>query len=147
MGRRNNHTNKLKEFLATSALTETEARKAYWRAYKAQWRRKKRKEHKEYTISYSPHELYIITQAAKAHKRSVTSFIKNAALAYTTKKFLVPDADAVAQVRELLGLTYTRIQAITEDERLSEKTGNLLMAKLNNIETAVLSILTKPREK
>lgn len=147
MGRRNNHTNKLKEYLATSALPETEARKAYWRAYKAQWRRKKRKEHKEFAVSYAPHELHVITQAAKAHNRSITSFIKDAALAYTTKKFLVPDADAVAQVRELLGLTYTRIQAITEDERLSEKTGDLLMTKLSDLETALVSILTKPKEK
>lgn len=147
MGNRINHTNKLREYLGTSTLPEAEARKLYWNNYKAQWRKNRRRKLKEFAISYTQKELQNITNAAKGHKRSTTSFIKEASLAYCTQQFLVPDPQTINQIKELLSLTYTRIQHLTEDEKLSTDIGDKLLDLITQLEVTVLDLLTKPSKK
>lgn len=144
MGKRKNHTNKLAEYLAISGLPEAEARKVYWKNYKANWRRKRRKEQKEFTISFDPKELRLIAEDAKRHHRSITRFIKKASLSYCTQQFLVPDLDAVNQISQSLLLIYSQVQEMTEDNNLSENVGNTLMEKITFLEAEVLSKLTNP---
>ncbi len=144
MSKRNNHTNTLAEYLATSGLPEADARKIYWKNYKANWRRKRRKEQKEFTVSFDSKEFRIIAEGAKCHHRSITRFIKEASLAYCNQQFLLPDPDAVNQIRQILMLTYSRVQEMTEDNNLPDKTGIALMEKINHLETYVLGKLTNP---
>lgn len=144
MGKRKNHTNKLAEYLAISGLPEAEARKVYWKNYKANWRCKRRKEQKEFTISFDPKELRLIAEDAKRHHRSITRFIKEASLSYCTQQFLIPDLDTVNQIRQSLLLMYSQIQEITEDNKLIDKTGIALMEKITHLETLVLNKLTNP---
>ena len=117
------------------------ARKQYWRIYKANWRKQKRKEHKEFTVSFTNKELHVVTLAAKKHNRSNTRFIKEAALAYCTNKILVPDPLAVNQVRELLTLNYTALQELTEDQTYPKQDNNDLLFKLADLENKILQIL------
>src|SRR5580693_8313552 len=76
----------------------TRARKKYWKEYKATWRRKKRKEERELTISWTADELTQLTKEARRHKISKTKFIKTSTLAYIDKRYIVPDQIEVRRI-------------------------------------------------
>jgi len=146
MKRNSCHTNTLKEWLSHSTEPEQEARKTYWRLYKANWRKNRRKEQKEFTVSFSPQELRLLTHNATSHHRSITRFIKEATLSYCTQQFLVPDQETVDQIRQILSLMYSHIQKITEDAVVSEETGATLMEKITLLETSILNCLTNSQQ-
>src|SRR5579872_7003545 len=67
------------------------AKREYRRQYQTAWRKRKRANNQEITITLDAHELQIITSAAKKHRRTRTKFCKEAALAYCTQAFVIPD--------------------------------------------------------
>jgi hypothetical protein len=123
----------------------TLARKKYWNDYKAAWRKNRRKEQKEFTISFTPKELQLLKQSITKHTRSYTRFIKEAALAYCQQQFLVTDPMAISQIKELLALNYNALQQQTEENILSTETGTELMQKMGALETQVLTTLYNPQ--
>lgn len=146
---RKQHINKLQAFItaayvAGSTDTPEQLKKQYWRKYKAQWRKRKREEQKEFTLSFTKPELAIITNQAKKHSRSRTQYIKEAALAYSSDKFLVPDEHTILRIKELLCAHYTVIQQLEEDERISKQLGDRLKETIESLEERVLFQLQHP---
>lgn len=143
--------NSLPEALATILKTGSEAeialaRKNYWRVYKANWRKQKRIEQKEFTISFNAKELRVISTAAEKHQRSRTKFIKEAALAYCTRRFVTTDPLAVNQVRELLALNYNAMQQQWEKKSfLFEQDNHSPLSQMAALEKSVMEALQSPR--
>lgn len=122
-----------------------QARKQYWREYKAKWRKEKRQKEKEFTISFTDKELKLINQNASKHNRSCTKFIKESALAYCAKQFLFPDITALNNIRELLALNYNAIQQLAEDSNLPPLQADEWMIKMIDLEEKVLTLLQNPK--
>ena len=109
------------------------ARKKYWREYKASWRRKKRKEEKELTTSWTADEITELTNAAKKHKVSKTKFIKTSTLAYINKRYIVPDQIEVRRIAQLLAVTYNSIREMMDEDTLELQTGKIILEKINRL--------------
>jgi hypothetical protein len=115
--------------------------------YKADWRRNSRKEKKEFAVSFSPAEVKALSEAARRHRRSRTRYIHDACIAYSDKRYLVPDILAVSQIRELLALNYTAIQNLFDENLLPYQTGIALLQRMEELERIVLASLQQPPEK
>lgn len=127
-----------------SEVELAQARKIYRRAYQTNWRKQKRLGEKEFTISLTKDELVIITKASKNYHRSKSRFIKEAALAYLSKKYLVPDQVAVNQIRGLLTLNYTALQHLFEENTIPPAIGRELLARMADLEHKILIMLNNP---
>jgi len=121
------------------------ARKKYWAEYKATWRKNRRKQQKEFTVSFTPKELQKMKAAASKYTGSYTRFIKASALAYWQKQYLVTDPMAINQVKELLALNYNALQQLSDDEKLKEDVGAILMKNISDLEQQVSMTLHNPR--
>jgi hypothetical protein len=121
------------------------ARKKYWANYKAAWRKNRRKQQKEFTISFTPKELQIMKAASSKHAGSDTGFIKASALAYWQKQYLATDPIAINRVKELLALNYNVLQQLSEGEGLNNDISTALMKKIADLEQQVLTTLRNPR--
>lgn len=136
----------LEPFLETGSAEDiAQARRQYWRVYKAKWRKEKRLKEKEFTISFTDKELKIITQNAIKHHRSCSKFIKESSLAYCTKQFLFPEITALNHVRELLALNYNAIQQLSEGSNLPTLQADECMIRMTDLEKKVLAILQNPK--
>lgn len=123
----------------------TLARKKYWREYKATWRRKKRKEEKELTTSWTTDELIELTKEARRHKVSKTNFIKTSTLAYIDKRYIVPDQIEIRRIAQLLSVTYNSIQEMINENALQLQTGKIILEKIFDLERQVLVSLHNPK--
>ena len=123
----------------------TLARKKYWREYKATWRRKKRKNEKELTTSWTTDELIELTKEARKHKVSKTKFIKKSTLAYIDKRYIVPDQIEVRRIAQLLSVTYNSIREMMDENSLHLQTGKIILEKIFDLERQVLVSLHNPK--
>jgi hypothetical protein len=152
MSRKKPHTTSLYEYLESSGVLDTgsdeaiaDARKHYWKEYKARWRKQKRKEEKELTTSWTPNELKDLTNAARHHAMSRVAFIKSATIAYMQKSFIVPDKVGVRKIAQLLAMNYNLIQEMIEEKTISLQAGNPLLDRITELEKSVRSILETPK--
>lgn len=123
-----------------------QARKEYWKRYKAQWRNENRKQTKQFTIVLSPNEAKYIGSAAKQYSKSTTRLIRDAALAYLKKVFLVPDRIALATIQQLLTMNYTLLQDIFNENMVPFEAGRSLLERMDKLEKAVVEKLYHPKE-
>jgi hypothetical protein len=123
----------------------TLARNKYWREYKASWRRKKRKEERELTTSWTADELTELTKEARRHKISKTKFIKTSALAYIDKRYIIPDQIEVRRIAQLLSVTYNSIREMMDENALQLHTGKIILEKIFELERQVLVSLHNPK--
>lgn len=122
------------------------ARKAYWKEYRAAWRKNKRKAEKVFAVSLTKSELHVINKAAHTHKRSRTRFIKEAAMAYINQQYLVPDIVAMNEIKELLAMAYTHLHKLSEERLVPEVMGKYLLLKILELEKAVTEKLENPKK-
>jgi hypothetical protein len=92
-------------------------RKAYWKAYKAKWRKEKRTAEVEFTLTLTKEESEVMAKGARQHRQSKSRFIRNAAFAYLGRRYLVPDPLAIATIRQLLAMNYDALQMLFDDEK------------------------------
>ncbi len=129
---------KIWQFLESSGVLEKgneseikAVRREYRKKYYLEYKRKAREEKPEYTILLSKKngEYDRIKLAAKRHKRTITRFIRESALAYIEQRFLVPDPIRIAEVEILLSDCLNEIKTIIRprekyfwerDQRLEE---------------------------
>lgn len=109
-----NYLSTLQEYLEESGVLENgtdeeiaAAKKEYQRRYQAQYRRTRRQTHPETTVTFTRDEWNFLKEVAKRHNQSLPKFIKQAALAYQTQQYIVPDEQAVARIEQLLSLART----------------------------------------
>lgn len=119
------------------------ARKEYWRKYKSDWRKRKRKQMKEYTIAVTGAEYKLLFESAKLHHMSITKYLKMSSLAYSGNKFLVPDQQTINSIRELLALIYNELQQYS-DENKESIFNQFLSNQFEILEQKVLNQLLNP---
>ncbi len=136
----------LDPFLEKGNDTEIKKAKVEWRRkYKAEWRKLNRKEHKEIAVPWTKSELSTLKAEAKRHKLSNTQFIKKAVMAYTDKRYIVPDVLAVRTLLQFLAMEYNRIQEMVSDKELNQQSGRLMMEKIDEQEKAIRVALYSPK--
>jgi hypothetical protein len=122
----------------------TQAKKEYYRKYKAEWRRKHRLEQKEYTVSFNKLELQEITNSAKQYHRSVTQFIKAATISTSRLELLIPDEATFRCIEALLTKNYSLLERIEEQLDDDIKPLNLL-PRFEVLEKEILKSLKPQR--
>ena len=121
------------------------ARQEYWKAYKAEWRKRQRQETKEFTIVCTLSEAKDILEAARRHKRSRSKFIKESCLAYINKRYLVPDLLAMNSIRQQLAMNLNVLQKLFDESRIPYETGTVLLRQMGTLEKSVLTELHNPK--
>jgi hypothetical protein len=122
-----------------------EARRQYWNAIKNANKKEKRKREHAFTISFTDAELGMVEQSARWHSMSRTRFIKQAALAYVQKKYLVPDSETLRQIQALLSQNYAALQTAYQEDALPYTIGIRLLHKMADLEQEILAQLTNPK--
>ncbi len=135
----------LKPYLATGdEAAITSARKEYWKKYQAAWKREKRAQQKIIELSFTKPELKIIKDAAGKNNRSLTSFVKNAALCYCEKKYLAPDQRAYNNIREALIMLYHKLKDFEEEKKVTPATVHQLLQVFNSTEKLIQTHIQQP---
>jgi hypothetical protein len=144
------HTSNIYEYLEAIGVLDTgtneeiqDARKQYWKNYRAAYQRQKRKEQHIYTITFNKKEMRLLAPAIKKHHSNCTQYIKLAVLAYTQQQFVVLDPAAINQIRELLTKNYTTLQNI--EEKLPEGYLHIsLIKQFAGLEQNIIQALHSP---
>lgn len=91
-------------------------KRQYRKQYLLRYKRTKRNDSKEYTISIKKesHELSKVTKEAKRHGMPVPTFILNALYAYMERKYIVPNPYQVASLEQLLSECLNEIRSIAQ---------------------------------
>ena len=115
-----------------------EYRKKYYLAYK----RISRTEMPEYTIRLSKKhgEYSKILNASRKHKRTVTRFIRESALAYIDQRFLVTDPILIADLEIILS------NCLNEIKKIVDKKTNFIWGTENKIESIEKRIIKLEQE-
>ena len=119
-------------------------RKEYWREVKKKWKQQKKQTSAEFVLYFNDVELLEIAKAAQAHGMSKTRYCRNAVLAYTRKRYLVPGAAAINHLVQLLSLNYAALQDIAKD-KFQTSSSTALLEKMTQLELQVRSALIHPR--
>jgi hypothetical protein len=140
-------------FLDSTKVLETgseqaivEARKAYWKAYKAEWRQKQRKSKKLVVIVLSREEAMHLKENAQTYKRSLPGFIKASCFAYLGKQYLAPDPTALSTIRQLLAMNYNALQKLFDENIIPFEAGRMVLSQIAGLEQKVISELYHPKE-
>lgn len=83
-------------------------KKEYWRKYDAEYKRKKRKQKREYLISFNTTELQSVIATAKTKGLKVPEYIREATRADINQVYVVPYGFLLKEVEQTL-LSYKRI--------------------------------------
>ena len=119
-------------------------RKEYWRDVKKKWKQQKKQTSAEFVLYFNDAELLEISKAAQAHGISKTRYCRNAVLAYTHTRYLVPSAAAINHLVQLLSLNYAALQDIAKDQ-FQTSSSTVLLEKMSQLELQVRSALIHPR--
>jgi len=136
----------LEPFLVRGNEVEiAQAKKAYRKNYKTEWRKAHRKEIKEITITWNKEEYNILQKEAKRHKQSVTRFVKSATMTYFNKCYIVPNQDSVNKTLQLIALTYNKIEELEENRIIPQLTSKKLQDELDQLERDIRITLFSPK--
>ncbi len=152
MKRKVNKENTIFKHLQTNGVLEKgtheetqKIRSEYWKEYKRKWRVAKRRIDKEFTISFNPDELKVLTYESKKHKLSRTQFIKETTFAYINNSFIVPDILEVKRISQILAMTYNSVQDLFDANKLNFDLGRDIMESINRLEREILPLLHHPK--
>ena len=92
------------------------AKLAYRKEYYLRYKRNQRSHKPEFTVNFSNEnrEYKQVEYAAKKHNMTITSFIHTAVLAYINQSFVVPNADQIALLEQILSQCLNEIQKIVK---------------------------------
>jgi hypothetical protein len=133
-------------FLDTSRLLENgtgeeieKTKKEYWKEYRREYNKIKRKENKSFQILFNFKEAKIIARQAGRYQKSEPNYIKQAALA---DKQNIVDWVAAGEIRELVILHHTTLLNLTDQNELSGAVGNRLIDQASQIEKRILDLFS-----
>jgi hypothetical protein len=121
------------------------ARAQYYRTYKADWRKRQRRENQDFCVSLSDGEYRQLKAAAEKHKISTTRMIKLGALAYIAKKYLVSDVLAVGAIKQEITVAISLIRRLIDDNLLPFQLANKMALHIEAMEERILFDLCYPR--
>jgi hypothetical protein len=130
-------------FLNASGILENgsneeieQKRKQYWTEYRRRHKKIKRQECRSFEIFLSQSETKKIKEEAKKHHTSPTNYIKQSAI---TNKHSVLDWFIVGEIRELVTIHHNTLLTLTEENSLSEQTGDTLIKQISAIEKKIFT--------
>ncbi|PCI18898.1 hypothetical protein COB64_04500 [Candidatus Wolfebacteria bacterium] len=125
-----------------------EVKREYRKLYLTKWKRDRRLNHPEFTISLNKDENELIALQAIKHNRSCTAYLKAAALAYTNKTYVVPNTDQLARLEQTLGAVYNSVDTIAQarQDTLFARERDFVQLKriIERLEIQVSSALRNP---
>ncbi|PCI19308.1 hypothetical protein COB64_04025 [Candidatus Wolfebacteria bacterium] len=126
-----------------------EVKREYRKLYLTKWKRDRRLNHPEFTISLNKDENELIALQAIKHNRSRTAYLKAAALAYTNKTYVVPDKATLARIEQVLGSVYNCVDAIAQERQSTlftrERDFVQLKKMVEGLEANISKSLREPR--
>jgi hypothetical protein len=125
------------------------AKKEFQRKYILEYKRKERASNSEFIVLLSKQngELKAISDAAQVHKSSISKFLKDSALAYLEKRFLVPDSEKVALLELTLSDCRNQIQKISKNTILSiTERIQAIEKRIETMESAINELFRHPNE-
>lgn len=126
------------------------AKLAYRKSYLLKYKRSQRSKKPEFNINFSNEkgEYHKVEYAAKAHKMSVTAFVRSAVLAYINQRFVVPNPDQVARLEQILADCLNEIQTIVriKDKYYWEKETKmeLIEKRIEKLEAEINQVFRNP---
>jgi hypothetical protein len=123
-----------------------QAKNEYWKLYKRNWIKEKRKEAKAFTILYSKQEQATIERYSKEHGMSPTKMIKQASLAYLKQGYVIPNRETVGKIRELLSLNYNSLQQLQDEDKISHVRALGLLEQMASLEAKIMDFLQTPHQ-
>jgi hypothetical protein len=140
------------KFLEMSGVLDTgseidieKKRKEYWNARKRMSKQEKRKQETEFEIYLNRVELLTIASAAMENNMSRTRYIKQAALAYANRQYILPDKAEVNHIKQLLALNYSLLQEMAET--MPFDLADTLLQQMGYLEQQVTTALCNPKIK
>lgn len=133
--------------------TDTEikaAKLAYRKDYLLKYKRNQRSKKPEFTINFSNEkgEYHRVEYTAKAHKMSVTAFIRSAVLAYINQRYIVPNLNQIAHLEQILSQCLNEIQTIVriKDKYYWEKESKMeaIEKRIENLEAEINQVFRNP---
>ncbi len=123
------------------------AKREYKKIYLLDYKRKQREKKPEFTISFSKekNEYQRVEVEAKRHKLSMSKFIKEAALAYISKTYIVPDRQKVAELEQILSQCLNEVQRITRD-RFDRNKLETIEKRIEKLQSDVDRLFRNPLE-
>jgi hypothetical protein len=143
------HTN-LYEYLHQTGVLESKddelikkVKAAYWRKYHRDYKQEKRKKDREYSIALNKEERAYFEKEAERHGKSVSMFLKDAAMAYIHCEFLNPDKSDVQKIQQLLSRCYSDIEPLGENQTCISRVQKTLEA-IERTEEMIQHLFSKP---
>lgn len=135
-------------FLEASGLLKTgsnadieQAKKQYWATVRKEYKKTKRQRCKGYTVFLNYHELKIISKTAQKQRiNSITTFIKQASIAYCNNQFVI-DKVAIGEIRQALSLHYMAIQTLRDENIVPHQVADKLLKQIIFIETKTMNLV------
>lgn len=119
-----------------------QARRTYWKHYKAQWRKRKRSETKSITVSFSKQEYAAI--ARNAQKITPTAFVHTAAVTFGKQHTMAVNEETIGYIQAVLLQNYHHIRDLGDEKNISHVTEQQLLNTLSAIEKMIMERLRNP---
>jgi len=117
------------------------ARKQYWRQYRAAWRKAKRAQGREVTICLTKIESAQLSHKAAQFGLTVNQYLKEAALAQSKQEVMAPQESLMRAIHEQLVLNCTAIQRVCEDADSAVEIEHRLIEQIARLENMVMAAL------
>jgi hypothetical protein len=127
-----------------------EAKLKYRKKYLLKYKQNQRSKKPEFNINFSNEkgEYHNVEYAAKAHKMSITAFIRSAVLAYLNQRYVVPNQGQIAHLEQILSNCLNEIQTIVriKDKYYFEKESKmeLIEKRIERLEAEINQIFRNP---
>ena len=151
MSQKNKQGSGVYQYLELSGVLDTgtaeaiaQKRKEYWNMVKRKWKQEKRVRETEFKVYLTDAELQNIAKGARQHHMSRTTYIKQAAWAYTAKKYLVVNEQTANAIYQMLSFNFSAITELIEDDRVARDTGRKLIQHMTQMQQCILDHLTNP---
>jgi hypothetical protein len=136
----------LAPYIATGDAVAIQTARAAWRRqYKTNWKKQKRQKQKTLELFFNAKEWTMIQRQASKHHLSHTGYVKNAALAYSNKTYMVRDHVAYSEIREALHMLYLKLKRLEEQKMFSQQTSYDLLHVFHAIQGAITQQLQIPQ--
>lgn len=141
------------KYLEKSGVLETgdqdqivAAKQLYRKKYLSEYKRKHRSENQECTVMLSKlnDEFQVLYNAASKHHMTLSQFLKQAAMAYTKQKYLIPDTTVVSHLQQLLSECLNEIRSMNK-EIVDSNSIKIIEQRIAMLEDTIENTLTNPK--
>jgi len=120
------------------------AKKEYYRQLKREYKKRKSANERPFEIFLNSSELSHIAALADRLNMSRTRYIKEAALAYSMDKYLVPNTDVIYAIKDLLALNYSALEDLLDEKIVPASAEKRIIEQMADMEERICSLLFKP---